>query len=133
MLVYLNGGSVAIGSNGNVALRGSLTSSTYKGILFFGNRSVGVKQSHSLGGGGALTLTGSIYLTSCNLTPCSKVSTIGTIYQAVNFSGHSGSTTTLTGEIITDSLILKGGSGITMNLDAGSSFTVSYDYIGLVK
>jgi hypothetical protein len=133
MLVYLASGTVNIGSNGNVALRGSLTSSNYKGILFYGKRDVGTSQSHSLGGGGALTLTGSIYLTSCRTTPCSSTPNISTIYQNVTFSGHSGSTTMLTGEIITDELIMKGGSGITMNLDPGSSFTVSYDYIGLVK
>jgi hypothetical protein len=130
MMVYLNGGNISMGGNASAALVGADNSSTFKGILFFGNRNSTNTTTHSMGGGGTLSLTGSIYLTNCRATPCTIA---GSQYQAVQFSGHSGSTTTLTGEIITDQLILKGGGSIAMNLSPGSAFTVTYNYIGLVK
>jgi hypothetical protein len=129
-MVYLNGGNISMGGNASAALVGADNSSTFKGILFFGNRNSTNTTTHSMGGGGTLSLTGSIYLTNCRATPCTIA---GSQYQAVQFSGHSGSTTTLTGEIITDQLILKGGGSIAMNLSPGSAFTVTYNYIGLVK
>jgi len=127
MLVYntgpsgnpTNAGAFNLGANGSINLAGSPTSSAYQGILFFQDRN-SAAQSHSLGGGGALSLVGTLYMTN----------TIGTMtttpsqYQSLSFSGHGGSTTTITGEVIVGALSLKGSSGITMNLNAASNYTI---------
>jgi hypothetical protein len=41
-----------------------------------------------------------------------------TAYQALSVQGNSGGTTTVSGEIITNTLSLGGGGTIQMNLDA---------------
>jgi hypothetical protein len=95
-----------------VNLVGSPNSSSYKGILFFADRNA-ASQTHSLDGGGGLTLTGTIYTNS---------SRNNTVYQTLHFQGNAGSSTVLSGEIITSVLQLQGTPGIVMNLNS----TVSY-------
>lgn len=127
MLVYntgpsgnpTNAGSFNLGANGSINLVGSPTSSAYKGILFFQDRN-SVAQSHSLGGGGSLSLVGTIYMTNTLAT----MTTTPSHYQSLSFSGHGGSSTTITGEIIVGTLSLGGSSGITMNLNAAANYTI---------
>ena len=52
-----------IGSNGDINLIGAPSSSSYKGILFFVDRNAG-SRSERLGGGGSMTLYGTIYTTN---------------------------------------------------------------------
>jgi hypothetical protein len=124
MLVYLDtsGGALSVGANAGkkdpIILLGSDKSGTYKGILFFASHSNG--SSHSFGGGGATTVTGTLYLTNSALHT-----------QSLSLGGGSGSNTTIIGQIITDQLSLSGNSAITMTLDASSTFPV--DRVSLVK
>ena len=127
MLVYntgpsgnpTNAGAFSLGANGTIDLAGSPTISAYKGMLFFQDRN-SVAQSHSLGGGGSLSLVGTIYMTNTIAT----MTTTPSHYQALSFSGHGGSTTTITGEVIVGALSLGGSSGITMNLNAAANYTI---------
>jgi len=122
ILVYMTGpgtpastGTIGVSSNSNVSLVGSPNSSTYKGILFFVDRNAAAA-THSLDGGGGLTLMGTIYTTSAYNT--------ASIYQTLHFQGNAGSQTLITGEIITSTLDLQGTPGIVMNLNALPSYRV---------
>jgi hypothetical protein len=126
MLVYNkgngNGDVFNLGANGDVNLVGSPSSSAYQGILFFEDRNSAAhfgppaNQAHSLGGGGAMTLVGTIYINSNANT--------ATTYQELDLQGSSGNATNIQGEIITSTLKVQGSSGITMSLSATPSYTV---------
>jgi hypothetical protein len=124
VLVYNSGtGPVNIGSNGTAYMIGSPATSAYKGILFFEDRaapaniSPPIKNANSLGGGGAMTLIGTLYFTNAGITT-------STHYQELRLSGNSGSGTLVQGEIIADSLTLGGGGNITMNLNPAATLIV---------
>jgi Flp pilus assembly protein TadG len=119
ILVYNTGtGTFDIGSNGSVNLIGSPSGSTYEGILFFEDHTAAAA-SHSLGGGGGLTLFGTLYMTAS----LPKGST-STRYQTISLQGTPGSSTTIQGEIITDVLTMGGNAGITMNLSSTPAYIV---------
>lgn len=127
MVVYSTGtGTFAVGSNSNATLVGSDAASIYKGILFFQDRSSAAK-SHSLGGGGNLSLKGTIYLTNTVAT----MTGTPTHYQALTLQGNSGNTTYIEGEIIVGTLSLGGTPNITMNLNAAA--TLHIRQVALVK
>jgi hypothetical protein len=119
-------GRFNLASNATSTLVGSPANSSYQGILLFQDRS-SVSNTHSLGGGGAMTLQGTIYLTN---TIAAMSSTPGT-YQALNLQGGTGSGTLIQGEIIVGALALGGNSAITMNLNSNSVILVSQ--VALVK
>ncbi|HVJ07456.1 MAG TPA: pilus assembly protein TadG-related protein [Acidisarcina sp.] len=125
VLIYNTGvGQINIGANGSTYLIGSPDSSIYKGILFFQDHTSGANtgsKAHSLGGGGAMTLIGTLYLTNTRDT----MLTAPTHYQEVDVWGNSGSGTLIQGEIIVDVLQLGGGGTIQMNLDPFPSAIVS--------
>jgi len=129
MLVYNTGtGQFNVGSNGATDLIGSPASSSYLGILFFEDHAAvanNVDQSpatsHVLGGGGAMTLVGTIYFTNTRATTAGTP----TRYQELDLKGGSGSGTRLEGEIIVDALQLGGNGAITMNLNSNASYIVS--------
>jgi hypothetical protein len=128
MLVYLtsSGGVFSVASNASSFLKGSDPNGTYKGILFFGDRSAPAHTSsgsHSFGGNGALTLQGTIYVTNTTMT--------STIYQNVRLRGGSGSGTLVQGEIIVSTLDMGGSGSITMNLNSSTSYFV--DQVALVN
>jgi Putative Tad-like Flp pilus-assembly len=124
MLVYLAsaGGNLNkfdLGSNGQASLTGADTNSTYKGILIFVARNAPT-QIHKLGGGGNMSIKGTLYATNCTpgLTCPSPTTNMTTgIYQKISLGGNSGSGTVIRGEIITSVLDLSGGGNITMQLD----------------
>jgi hypothetical protein len=128
MLVYntgptgnpTNAGPISLGANGSISLVGSPSGSAYKGILFFQNRA-SIARTHSLGGGGDLTLVGTIYMTNTRATMLGDASH----FQELDLQGNPGSATNITGEIITDVLGLGGNAGITMNLSAIPSLFLS--------
>jgi hypothetical protein len=132
---FINAGTFNIGSNANVTLTGSPAGSSYKGILFFEDRqsianTTPSKTPHTLGGGGTITLVGTIYLNnSDNSAPLASAD--ATHYQELDLGGTSGGTTTIQGEIIVNALSLGGTSGITMNLNSNAVITV--DQIALVN
>src|SRR5882724_4043992 len=131
MLVYNTGGAVGdvfnftsnAGSKGPITLVGSDDSSVYKGILFFQDRGsvahVGNK-GHILQGGGTISLTGTIYTTNTKVT----MKADATHYQTLQLQGNPGSTTTIIGEIIADTLSLGGSAAIKMNLNPNSSLHI---------
>ena len=64
MVVYNTGtGIFNIGANSNAHLVGADNKSFYQGILFFEDRNA-VALTHSLGGGGSIILTGTLYMTN---------------------------------------------------------------------
>lgn len=118
------GGNCLIGANGGTLTAGACASpgsaaAMYYGILFFQSHSTATSLTHSLQGGGGLSIKGTIYLT--HLVP--NINNDGT-YQSLSLQGTSGSTTKVQGEIIVDTLSLGGTSGITMNLSSLSCYTV---------
>jgi hypothetical protein len=115
-----NAGPINLGANGSIFLTGSPSSSSYQGILFFQDRS-SQAQAHSLGGGGALQLVGTIYLTNTRATMLGTPSH----FQSLSLQGNPSSSTTIQGEIIVDALSLGGNAGITMNLSSTAAYVVS--------
>jgi hypothetical protein len=109
-------GSISIGANGSVLLNGSPNTSTYKGILFFVDRNA-VSQSHTLDGGGGLTLYGTIYMTDTVTKMGTDSTTTCSQYQSLSMQGNAGSSTHVQGEIIASTLSLGGTPGIIMNLN----------------
>jgi len=107
---------INLGANGTISLVGSPSNSSYLGMLFFEDRSAPAL-SHSLGGGGAMTLVGTIYLT--NTLPTMQGDS--THYQALTLQGGSGSGTLIQGEIIVGTLSLGGNGSITMDLNPNST------------
>jgi hypothetical protein len=122
VLIYNSGtGNIDIGSNGIVDLIGSPAAPRYQNILFFQDHSSPANKgskAHQIGGGGALNLKGTIYLTNtvANMT--------ATTYQELNLKGNSGSGTLLQGQIIVDALSVGGTGGIKMNLNSNSALIV---------
>ncbi len=122
-----NIGTINLSANSTVNLTGSPTIGTYKGILFFGDRSAGNSSggtSNTIGGNGTMTLYGTIYLTDTiaqmgltNSSTCSQ-------NQSLSLGGTGGSGTIVTGEIIVSTLALSGNGGISMNLSPLSLTTV---------
>jgi hypothetical protein len=129
MLVYIaaGAGTFNVGSNSDASLVGSSQSSSYKGILFFKDRAETSQLDHSLGGGGNLSLVGTIYITNT----VTAMKTTPTVYQRVTLQGNSGNTTRIRGEIVTGELKLGGTGGITMNLDP--NLLLPINRIALVK
>jgi hypothetical protein len=83
-------------------------------MLFYMDRS-SANLNPNLGGGGAMTLQGTIYLPTQNFT----------------FQGHTGSSTVLKGDIVVDELSLGGNGSITMQLDP--NYMLPLDTVALVK
>ena len=113
------------------SLIGSPPGSSYEGILFFEDRTAaantGTSGAHSLGGGGALSIVGTIYLTNTRATMLGSAAH----YQELHLNGNSGNATTIQGEIIVDELTLGGGGIIQMNLNSNVAYTV--DQVALVN
>ncbi len=113
MVVYNTGNGAndnfEVGAQGSASLLGSPLSSPYSGILFFQDRSSG-GHTHRLGGGGNLSLRGTIYLTN------TAAGISGSRYQELLLRGNSGSTTQVEGKIIVDTLDLGGTGAIVMKL-----------------
>lgn len=112
-------GPISLGANGSISLVGSPPGSSYKGILFFQDRNAAA-QSHSLGGGGNLSLQGTIYLTN----PLATMTTNPAHYQSLSLKGGSGNSTLIQGEIIVGTLSLGGNGSITMNLNSTATLTI---------
>jgi hypothetical protein len=102
---------------------GSPVGSSYKGILFFQDRNSAAntgKNAHSLGGGGGMTLQGTIYLNNTLATMKGDA----THYQELDLQGTPGSATVIQGEVIVGVLGLGGNAGITMNLNSDKSLDI---------
>jgi hypothetical protein len=130
MVVYNTGSNDAdifeVGANGSAFLTGAPNNSIYKGILLFEDRAtgpntgVGGDKSHKLGGGGAMTLVGTIYITN---TKAIMQATPGQ-YQTVLLQGNPGSETLIIGEIIASKLQMGGTAAIKMTLDPAYALNI---------
>ncbi|HXR74364.1 MAG TPA: hypothetical protein VN737_00240, partial [Bryobacteraceae bacterium] len=119
-------------SSPGILLHGPPEDSVWAGILFYedpnatGGSHTGLpsgNQGHLIWGGGTLSLTGTIYINS-------RSGVTSSTYQALTFGGGGGSSTTLTGEIIVNTLSLGGNGQINMNL---SSHTRLVRQVALVQ
>jgi len=124
VLIYNSGtGPIKIGASGTVNLIGSKADSSYKNILFFEDHSAPANtgsKAHKIGGGGALTLLGTIYLTNDLATMADAAH-----YQELDLQGNPASGTLIQGQIIVGALGLGGTGGITMNLNPSVTLVVS--------
>jgi hypothetical protein len=134
MVVYnAAGGTFDVGANSSASLVGSDAGTIYKGILFFESRTgpantgIGASDEHRFGGGGSVTLKGTIYIT--NSLPV--MTTTPGQYQRVLLQGTPGSTTRIIGQIITSALKMGGNAAIIMQLD--STATLNIRQVALVK
>ena len=119
MLVYnTGGGTFQVNANAGARLLGTPMDSIYKGILFFNDRDAATA-THKLGGGGELSLRGTIYITN------TKLLMYGGTVQTVLLQGNPGNQTVIEGQIITSRLELGGNAGIQMLLSAAPVYTVA--------
>jgi hypothetical protein len=134
MVVYNTGsGTFDVGSNSSANLVGSDAASIYRGILFFEDRNapantgIGGSDEHRFGGGGAMVLRGTIYISNS----LSVMQTTAGQYQSVLLQGTPGNTTQIIGEIIVSALKLGGNASILMQLDPTATLNVRQ--VALVK
>jgi hypothetical protein len=140
MMVYNTGNSTGdifdVGANSGANLAGSPLGSCpacnpgywdYKGVLFFQDRSSTIShtgsKSHQLGGGGNITLQGTLYMVNSSPT--------ASTYQNLRMRGHAGNTTLIIGEIIVNTLDDSGSPNITMQLDPTARLHIAQ--VALVK
>jgi hypothetical protein len=107
-------------SSPGIILHGPPDDSIWAGILFYedptsaGGSHTGLpggNPAHQVWGGGTLSLTGTIYINN-------RGTVTSTSYQGLALGGGGGSNTTLTGEIIVNTLSLGGNGQINMNLSS---------------
>lgn len=112
-----SGGNCFIGANGGVLTAAACSAGTagnsYYGTLFYESHTTAASLSHTLSGGGGLSIVGTVYL-----------KTEPSYFQSLSLQGTSGSTTKVQGEIIVDDLGVGGNAGITMNLSNLPCFNV---------
>lgn len=119
MLVYNTGtpgktntyGTFSFAANSNATLVGSPGNSAYQGILFFQDRN-SPALTHSIQGGGSMTLTGTFYITDTLAVMQANPAQ----YQTLSFGGHGGSSTLIIGDIVTGAISMNGSTSITMKL-----------------
>jgi Flp pilus assembly protein TadG len=117
MVVYNTGtGPFSIVSNSNARLVGADNNSFYKGILFFEDRNA-VALTHTLGGGGAIVLTGALYITNWLTVMQAQPNQ----YQTLNLGGNAG--IQINGSIVVGALAMAGTSYVTFNLTGPSLLT----------
>jgi hypothetical protein len=126
MVYHTGAGTFNVGANSGADLLGSAAGSSYKGILFFQDRAApantgaGGSDSHKFGGGGEVSLIGTIYITNSEAI---MRATPGQ-YQLVQFQGNPGSTTLIRGEIVASSILIAGNSEVKMQLDPSQAFVI---------
>jgi len=95
------------------------------GFLLFQDRSA-TSVNPNWSGGGQFLLSGTMYFHSCNATGtgvgCGAAGTYFT--DRFTLEGNPGSGTYVLGDIIVDNLILKGTSGVTMDLNPNAAYSV---------
>jgi hypothetical protein len=149
-MVLFNAGSGTFGvsANGSATLVGSpasLTDTAYEGIIFWNCREPGDKipsdpsskcdapasnpRTHKVGGGGTLTLKGTIYLSDF-VSPTNKYVT-SSAYELLQMQGGGCNSTGVNGQIVTNALYLGGNGCINMSLNG--ALLSHQRYVALVK
>lgn len=127
MMVYNSGGGpINVGANGDVDLLGPPLNSIYKDILFFNDREA-PSTTHTIGGGGAVKLTGTIYINNS----LAAVTGTPSRFQIVEVWGGGGSDTVLDGMIIVNVLRVGGNGNIRMNLNP--AYKLNIRQVALVR
>ena len=125
MMIFNTGnGTLAITANATATLTGADNNSTYKGLFFFQDRT-STARTHTLGGGGAITLTGTIYLHNTVATMTNNASQ----YQTLLLGGNSS--IQINGIIVVNTLTMQGTPAVTFNL-AGAP-TLAIRQISIVR
>ncbi len=118
MMIYNTGsGTLALGANSAAVLKGADNSSAYRGLLFFQDRTAAA-QTHTLGGAGAIVLTGSIYMHNT----VAMMTAVPTNYQTLSL--HGNSTIHINGLIVVNALSTAGTPDITFNLAGTPTFAL---------
>ena len=132
MLVYLapTGGVISVTSHLNTSLAGSDPSSSYKGLLFFGDRSYPTA-THTLSAGASavLTMQGTTYLTDTKTLMNASPSVFQTLRLIANGNMF------INGEIIVSTLSIRGdvAARIKVQLDGVTTTPFSVDQVALVN
>jgi len=125
MMVYNTGqGVLSISANATATLTGSDSNSSYKGLFFFQDRTAAT-QTHTLGGGGDISLTGTIYMHNTVATMAADASH----YQTLSLGGNSS--ILINGIIVVNALTMQGTPAVTFNL-AGAP-TLAIRQISIVR
>jgi hypothetical protein len=125
MMIYNTGtGILSLTADSVASLNGADNTSTYQGLLFFQDRTAAA-QTHLLGGGGAITLTGTIYLHNTVATMAADASH----YQTLSMGGNSS--ILINGLIVVNALTMSGTPDVKFNL-AGVP-TLSLRQISIVR
>jgi len=125
MMVYNTGqGVLSISANATATLTGSDSNSSYKGLFFFQDRTAAT-QTHTLGGGGDISLTGTIYMHNTVATMAADASH----YQTLSLGGNSS--ILINGIIVVNALTMQGTPAVTFNL-AGAR-TLAIRQISIVR
>ena len=98
-----------------------------RGFLFFQNRAKNAGTNPQWQGGGQFLLSGTMYFHQC-VTAGSDTgtgcSTASAYHDIVSLGGNSGSGTYILGQIVADQVSLGGTSGLTMDLNPTSVFSI---------
>jgi hypothetical protein len=98
-----------------------------RGFLFFQNRAKNASTNPQWQGGGQFLLSGTMYFHQC-VTSGSDTgtgcSTASAYHDIVSLGGNSGSGTYILGQIVADQVSLGGTSGLTMDLNPTSVFSI---------
>ena len=98
-----------------------------RGFLFFQNRAKNASTNPQWQGGGQFLLSGTMYFHQCKTsgsdsgTGCSTASAYN---DSVLLGGNSGSGTYVLGQIVADQIRLGGTSGLTMDLNPSTVFSI---------
>lgn len=108
----VTGGTVNCSGN---CLQGPPLAAPYWGVVLMADRTTNFAQNHSLGGGGGLTVAGTLYFTSS--LQAGKADLAGSnAFQTLSLGGNSGNTS-IVGQILVDALDMSGNSEIRMTLN----------------
>jgi len=98
-----------------------------RGFLFFQNRAKNASTNPNWQGGGQFLLSGTMYFHQCVTsgsdigTGCSAASAY---HDNILLGGNSGSGTYVLGQIVADQVTLGGTSGLTMDLNPSTVFSI---------
>lgn len=98
-----------------------------RGFLFFQDRAVNASTNPNWSGGGQFLLSGTMYFHQCVTTGSDtglSCSASGAYNDNVTLGGNSGSGTYVLGQVVADKVTLSGTSGITMDLNPSTVFTI---------
>ena len=98
-----------------------------RGFLFFQNRAKNANTNPQWQGGGQFLLSGTMYFHQCVTTGSDtgvNCSTANAYHDIVTLGGNSGSGTYILGQVVADQVSLGGSSGLTMDLNPTTVYSI---------